>query len=195
MASLVLAGDTSGSITVAAPAVAGSNTQTLAAVTGTLAPIVSGTAQTAPFTDNTRAEFTGIPPWVRRITVMLSNISTNGTSFHQIQIGSGSFATSGYTSQFWGGTGTSNVITTGFGIFSIATSTNTFAGSIILTNISGNTWVSNGNCAYTNVNSVGWSSSGSSGTAISGTLDRIRVLTVNGTDTFDTGSVINILYE
>jgi hypothetical protein len=47
MASLVLSGDTSGSITVAAPAVSGSNTQTLAAVTGTLAPIVSGTAVTS----------------------------------------------------------------------------------------------------------------------------------------------------
>ena len=36
---------------------------------------------------------------------------------------------------------------------------------------------------------------GSSLTAISGTLDRVRVITVNGTDTFDTGGVVNILYE
>jgi hypothetical protein len=37
MASLVLAGDTSGSITVSAPAVAGSNTVTIPASTGTMA--------------------------------------------------------------------------------------------------------------------------------------------------------------
>jgi hypothetical protein len=30
--------------------------------------------------------------------------------------------------------------------------------------------------------------------ALSGTLDRIRITTVNGTDTFDAGT-INILYE
>jgi hypothetical protein len=30
--------------------------------------------------------------------------------------------------------------------------------------------------------------------ALSGTLDRVRITTVNGTDTFDAGS-INILYE
>jgi hypothetical protein len=76
MASLVLSGDTSGSITVAAPAVSGSNTQTLAAVTGTLAPIVSGTAVTAT---GTSVDFTGIPSWVKRVTVMFSGVSTNGT--------------------------------------------------------------------------------------------------------------------
>jgi hypothetical protein len=35
---------------------------------------------------------------------------------------------------------------------------------------------------------------GSGSVALSGTLDRVRITTVNGTDTFDAGS-INILYE
>jgi len=78
MASLVLAGDTSGSITVSAPAVAGSTTQTLVNVTGTLAPVVSGTAIT--LTNQTAPEFTGIPSWAKRITLTFSSVSTNGTA-------------------------------------------------------------------------------------------------------------------
>jgi len=35
---------------------------------------------------------------------------------------------------------------------------------------------------------------GGSSISLSGTLDRVRITTVNGTDTFDAGS-INILYE
>jgi hypothetical protein len=34
----------------------------------------------------------------------------------------------------------------------------------------------------------------SGGVALGGALDRVRITTVNGTDTFDAGS-INILYE
>jgi hypothetical protein len=191
MASLVLSGDTSGAITVSAPAVSGSNTQTLVAVTGTLAPIVSATAQAS--TSGTSIDFTGIPSWVKRITVMFNGVSTNGTSFNQIQIGSGSFTTSGYASQFWTGGANSGVITTGFGIFSLGSSGNSFSGSVVFTNITGNTWVSNGLLIYPNTASNGWSSAGVS-PALGGTIDRVRITTVNGTDTFDAGS-INILYE
>jgi hypothetical protein len=35
---------------------------------------------------------------------------------------------------------------------------------------------------------------GNASVALSGTLDRVRITTVNGTDTFDAGT-INILYE
>jgi hypothetical protein len=191
MASLVLSGDTSGAITVSAPAVSGSNTQTLVAVTGTLAPIVSATAQAS--TSGTSIDFTGIPSWVKRITVMFNGVSTNGTSFNQIQIGSGSFTTSGYASQFWTGGANSGVITTGFGIFSLGSAGNSFSGSVVFTNITGNTWVSNGLLIYPNTASNGWSSAGVS-PALGGTIDRVRITTVNGTDTFDAGS-INILYE
>jgi hypothetical protein len=53
MASLVVAGDTSGAITIAAPAVAGTNTLTLPASTGTL--VVTGGAQTIEFADGSAA--------------------------------------------------------------------------------------------------------------------------------------------
>lgn len=118
MASLVLSGDTSGSITVSAPAVSGSNTQTLVATTGTLAPIVSGTAQAS--TSGTSIDFTGIPSWVKRITVMFQGVSTNGSNDIQIQLGTSSgFTISGYlgASNSTAGTGaaTSN-FTTGIGV-------------------------------------------------------------------------------
>jgi hypothetical protein len=49
MASIVVSGDTSGAITIAAPAIAGTNTLTLPASTGTL--VVTGGAQTIEFAD------------------------------------------------------------------------------------------------------------------------------------------------
>jgi hypothetical protein len=51
MASIVVSGDTSGAITIAAPAVAGTNTLTLPASTGTL--VVTGGAQTIEFAAGT----------------------------------------------------------------------------------------------------------------------------------------------
>jgi len=194
MASLVLAGDTSGSITVAAPAVAGSNTQTLVATTGTLAPIVSGTAVAS--TSGTSIDFTGIPSWVKRITVMLSGVSTNGTSNVQIQIGSGSFTTSGYVggngNAVLSGTSGGANYTTGLPITSTAAAT-VFHGAVVLAliNSATNAWVSFSSIGFSNVAAGG---GGGGSITLSGVLDRVRITTVNGTDTFDAGT-INIIYE
>jgi hypothetical protein len=196
MASLVLSGDSSGSITVSAPAVAGSNTQTLVATTGTLAPIVSGTAQAS--TSGTSIEFTGIPSWVKRITVMFSGVSTNGTNNILVQLGSGSYTTSGYGGSFGriqGSTATTGgAITVGFAVASINTSTDGQNGSLVLTNLSGNTWTAFGavfSVSYVAVQTC------AGAVGLSGTLDRVRVIgstTGSPTDTFDAGS-INIIYE
>jgi len=193
MASLVLSGDTSGSITVSAPAVAGSTTQTLVNVTGTLAPIVSATAQAS--TSGTSIDFTGIPSWVKRITVMLSGVSTNGTSNQIIRIGSGSIDTTGYASTAVtvaaGASYSVNSFTAGFVLNASQGASSIFAGSIVLTLLGSNIWVSNGNISITNSEF----SNISAGTkTLSGTLDHVRITTVNGTDTFDAGT-INILYE
>jgi hypothetical protein len=195
MASLVLAGDTSGSITVSAPAVAGSTTQTLVNVTGTLAPVVSATAQAS--TSGTSIDFTGIPSWVKRITVMLSGVSTNGTSPPQIQIGSGSVTTTGYLGanavSASGGMATVN-FTTGFGIglnTSNWTAAQTVYGAITLSLQTGNTWVASGSVGASNAANIYFTASA---ITLGGTLDRVRITTVNGTDLFDAGS-INILYE
>lgn len=193
MASLVLTGDTSGSLTVSAPAIAGSNTQTLVATTGTLAPIVSGTAVAS--TSGTSIDFTGIPSWVKRITVMFNGVSLSGTSGIIIQIGASSFTTSGYISS--GSRQINNTsldvgsYTTGFGIDS-SSAANLIFGSFVLTNMGSNIWTCAGLFNSTTGQVAIYTTSGS--VALAGTLDRVRNTTFNGTDTFDAGS-INILYE
>jgi len=191
MASLVLSGDTSGSITVSAPAVAGSTTQTLVNVTGTLAPIVSGTAVTA---SSTSVDFTGIPSWVKRITVMLNGVSTNGTSNWLVQLGdSGGIETTGYSARAITLTNNSSATSTA-GLIStvIVAAANATSGSIIISLLDSttNTWVSQGNL----LDPTNYLHTASGVKALSATLDRVRITTVNGTDTFDAGT-INILYE
>ena len=55
-----------------------------------------GTAQNT--TSGTAIDFTGIPSWVKRITVMFNRMSLSGTDHFLVQIGSGSVTTSGYSS-------------------------------------------------------------------------------------------------
>ena len=199
MSSVVLSGDTSGTVTLTVPAVAGSNTVTVPAGTGTMAVqgvstnIVSGTAVAS--TSGTAIDFTSIPSWVKRITVMFNGVSTNGTSNYQVQIGAGSVVTSGYAAAVTSATstwsGNINSATGGFQFYNTNAASDVVNGHLVLTLISGNTWVSSSNI----IASTGLrASSGTGSLALSGTLDRVRITTVNGTDTFDAGS-INILYE
>ena len=191
MASLVLSGDTSGSITVSAPAVAGSTTQTLVNVTGTLAPIVSGTAVAS--TSGTSIDFTGIPSWVKRITIMFDGVSLSGTDSFLIQIGdSGGLETTGYNgggARFAASTFQSATFTTGFS-FNNITAACLYSGNVEITNVTGNTWSASG--------TLGGSATeftcilGGSKT-LSAQLDRVSI-TRTGTNTFDAGT-INILYE
>lgn len=198
--SIVLQGSTSGSITLQEPAVAGSNTLSLPAVTSTLAtevngalyPLTSGTAVAS--TSGTSIDFTGIPSWVKRITVIFNSVSTSGTSPVQVQLGdAGGIETTSYTALAGGGA-TGVVVTsssTGFIIDnSSATAGSSRNGAMIITNVSANTWVYSGNQSdgTTRVIMFGGTKD------LSATLDRVRITTVGGTDTFDAGS-INILYE
>ena len=193
MASLVLSGDTSGSITVSAPAVAGSNTQTLVATTGTLAPIVSGTAVTA---SGTEVPFTNIPSWVKRITVMINGLSTSGTGVAILQLGdSGGYETSGYagsTNVTSSAATTTSVLTTGIPLYGSFSAAQTLVGNITLTLVDSatNTWTATISMGRTDASSAGY---GGYAKSLSATLDRLR-LYIDGTQTFDAGT-INILYE
>jgi hypothetical protein len=196
MSSVVISGDTSGAITIAAPAIAGTYTQTLPMITGTLGTLNSGTAITS--TSGTSIPFTGIPSGVRRITVMLAGVSTNGTGVIQIQIGSGSYTISGYLSmggyiQNGGASGVTS-FTTGFPITGAESATSVYHGSMVLTLIGSNQWVANGSFARSDslVQNFGQGS-----ITLSGTLDQLRLIgsaTGSPSDTFDAGT-INILYE
>jgi len=193
MASLVLSGDTSGSITVSAPAVAGSTTQTLVNVTGTLAPIVSGTAVTA---SGTSVDFTGIPSWVKRITVMFSGVSTNGTSALIIQLGAGSIDATSYLGASMRVNNTSIAtanLNTGFLVVGSGGNgaTSILHGVATINLIGSNIWTYQSVVGHSDAVQAAYC--GGSKT-LSSTLDRVRITTVNGTDTFDAGT-INILYE
>jgi hypothetical protein len=157
--------------------------------------IKSGVTQTS--TSGTAILFTGIPSGAKRITVMFNSVSTSGTSNIQIQIGSGSVSNTGYDSGAWTANSTNSDSTTGFLITAATATGASYSGNIILSlsNTSTNLWTSSGIIGQSVVPSTNGSGSISGGNkALAGTLDRVVVTTVNGTDTFDAGS-INILYE
>lgn len=144
-------------------------------------------------TSGTSKEFTGIPSWVTKITVTLFGLSTNGTSNLRLQIGpSGGVETSGYLSSAALGA-TFGLDSGGFSITASIAAASVSSGSIVLTlhDASTNTWTCAGSMGYSN--SAGVSVCGG-GKSLAGVLSRLKLTTVNGTDTFDAGS-INILYE
>jgi hypothetical protein len=157
--------------------------------TGVSGVITSGTAVAS--TSGTSIDFTGIPSWVKRITVMLRGISTNGTSLPMIQIGSGSVDTSGYLTETWQANTSNNNHTNAFVLRGSMSSSLVFSGNFVLTLMGSNVWVGTGIMAQTSSPDIVVLGGDKS---LSSTLDRVRITTVNGTDTFDAGS-INILYE
>jgi hypothetical protein len=148
-------------------------------------------------TSGTFVDFTGIPSWVKRITVMFNGVSTNGTSPYLIQLGdSGGIETTGYGSScaYTGTTIDGSTSTSGFLTAFAVGASSQVGGTSVLCLVSGTSWVSTGTFIY-NISSPS-NFVGVSGGAktLSATLDRVRITTVNGTDTFDAGS-INIMYE
>ena len=147
-------------------------------------------------TSGTSIDFTAIPAWVEKITVMFAGISTNGTSSIQVQLGTGSttYTTTGYvgsTARFSASALTSTSFTTGFG-FNNSVSTALISGSITITNLTGNTWCSSGSGGSADSGFLVFVTGGS--IALGAALTAVRITTVNGTDVFDAGSV-NIMYE
>jgi len=141
-------------------------------------------------TSGTAITFTGIPSWVKKVTLLLQGVSTTGTSPLIVQIGpSSGVETTGYLSGA-SGVGSAGTATTGFFLTNqAATSIN--HGAVVVYSFGSNTWVSSSNIGYSDV--AGAQSGGGSKT-LAGTLERISLTTVSGTPTFDAGS-INILYE
>ena len=178
-------------MTATALAAVGSN----ANENGTL--IISGTAVAS--TSGTSIDFTGIPSWVKRVTVMFNGVSTSGTSVTIIQLGTSSgIEASGYTS----GTGViqlstasqSTLVTSGIstGVSGYVGAGTTLTGAIAFSLIGSNAWVASGNTMREAGGTTVFFTSGSK--TLAATLDRVRITTVNGTDTFDAGTV-NILWE
>jgi len=165
------------------------------------AKIVRGTSQAT--TSGTAVGFTGLPSWVKRVTLLLNEVSTNGTTGLMAQIGSGSYTTSGYSNGYTmfapasgasavGGAGTA----TGFAIGGLATVASTLSAVLILNNITGNVW------SYFSIAGRSGGTTAQNGQqaffyapiTLGGALDRIQITSIATTETFDAGSV-NIFYE
>jgi hypothetical protein len=160
---------------------------------GTL--ITSGTAVNAATGSPTSIDFTNIPSWVKRITVIFDSVSNATSSSFLIQIGDGSVNTTGYTSsgQLQATSGTTGVNSTaGFIIFN-DTPSYVYSGNVTINRITGNTFV----CSYTMGSGfalTGLTVWGGGRKELSSNLDRVRITSVSGTSAFDQGT-INILYE
>jgi len=206
--SLILQGSTSGSVTLQEPAVAGTTVLTLPATSGNVVvdsatqtltnktieggTVISGTAVAS--TSGTSIDFTSIPSWVKRLTVMFNGVSLNGSANIFIQLGtSGGVVSTGYIStsnilnNSSGSSGSSS--TSGFFVFD-GDAAYVLHGTCVITLVSSNSFVSTHSYRVSTTQII----LGSGSISLGGTLDRVRITTSNGTDTFDAGT-INILYE
>lgn len=156
-------------------------------------PLTFDTAKAS--TSGTSVDFSSIPSWVRRITVAFSGVSVSGTSIPLVQIGvGGSPTTSGYTAgtvALSSTASTQSTSTQGFPVFANLASY-ALHGALSLVNVSGNLWVASG--VFYNVATTTYAAPVAGSVTLSGVLNMVRVTTVNGTDTFDAGT-INICYE
>ena len=142
-------------------------------------------------TSGTFKDFTSIPSWVKRITVVLKGVSTNGASPFCIQLGdSGGIETSGYYGGASNQAPTYVANTVGLNTTPANNAASPVSGLATLVLVSGTTWVMQAGTQM----EIGNLSTGAGFKTLSTTLDRLRLTTVGGTDTFDLGS-INLLLE
>lgn len=169
-------------------------TQFTVSSTGAYGQLKSGTAATA---SGSSVDFTSIPSWAKRITVMFSGVSFAAapTGYTFIQLGTGAtptYTTSGYGSSIAtcsaSATSTSNQ-TSGFGVLNPNSSTVLYGGVCVLTNLSGNVWACTGSACDASASRV-YLAAGTVTLAAALTAVRLNA----GADTFDAGT-INILYE
>lgn len=136
-------------------------------------------------------DFTGIPSWAKRITVMFIELSTNGSSNPLIQIGSGSYKTSGYS-------GSQVLLTSGVAVANLSSgfplgggaAVAVRNGQIVLDNMGGDVWVCAGGSGFGDSAGIAECKGYA---ALSGTLDRLRIF-FGGSDTADSG-LVSILIE
>lgn len=173
-------------------ATARTNTTQIATTAYVDGKMVLSTAVTA---SETAIDFTNIPSWAKRITVMFNGVSTSGTSQVQVQLGSTTIQTTGYL-----GTSMSNVSGVATANHSTGFLTNPVAdvsaaamrqGVMTLVLFGNNIWCET---SITGLSNTAFNTQSSGSVTLSGTLYRLRITTVNGTDTFDAGQ-INIMYE
>lgn len=147
-------------------------------------------------TSGTSIDFSSLPSTIKEIVITLDQVSTNGTSHLLVRIGdaSGGLKTTGYVSGSGVNEGpAANDATTSTAGFVINSGAATRSQRAVITlhrhNAATFAWV----CAHNGYNNSGVIQGGGSAT-LTAALDRVRLTTVNGTDTFDAGS-IQIAYK
>ena len=200
-ATIPLNGSSSGTTTLQTSSV-GSGTITIPAGTGTAAVqgvstnLVTGTAVT-PTSGTTTSLATGIPSWVKRITVHFYAVQMGtATSSLVLQLGTaGGFVTSGYnSSSFYEASTPTNGFQTasnGMQFATMTSNTQTLFGTFVLTTIGNNIWVGSGINAIT-ANTLTCFNSGY--LSLGGVLTQLQMSTASGTGVFSAGT-FNILYE
>jgi hypothetical protein len=157
-------------------------------ITALAAPTLGTPAAT---TSGTAVGFTGIPSGTKRIILMFSGVSLNGTDNLLVQIGpSGGYETTSYAStSTLGGAGvaTGNS-TSGFFIRTNAAA-NIVSGHMTLTHMGSNKWIASHMFKASTSETI----FGAGEKTLAGTLDRIQILPT-GSNEFDAGS-INVLYD
>lgn len=186
---------TTNNIVLAADGSTTISTLTATTIQGT---IKSGTAKAYNWngvSTNTFLDFESIPSWVKRVTVMFNGVSTNGTSAMEVRVGTSSgVVATGYLSHsgfIQSSAAGSQVSTTGYTMTAQLAAALLY-GNLVITTPGSNVWLASGVLFADATTDYSMMSSGT--VTLSGTLDRVRITTNNGTDTFDAGTV-NILYE
>jgi hypothetical protein len=148
-------------------------------------------------TSGTSIDFTGIPAGVKQLVISFNQVSTNGSSNQLIQLGdAGGIENTLYKAL--GVTLSASVVapaTTSDGFrIKITGAGNRVSGSVFLTleNSTTFSWSASAILGDTN-NNTDEMALFCGVKSLSATLDRIRITTINGTDTFDAGE-INIAY-
>lgn len=145
----------------------------------------------------TSYDLTNIPPWARMIIISAFYWKLSGSAHPMVQLGNSAngIQNTGYVSNStWiqgGAASGGSTFTTGFHAHSGATN-NIFTGQTILTAVDpGYSWIASHNGILENgpytVNGGGRKS------LVGGPIDRIRITTTNGTDTFNTNSFVTVM--
>jgi hypothetical protein len=139
--------------------------------------------------------YTGIPSWAKRITVMFYEISITGANYILVRLGTSSgLETTGYKSQMSvtnTGSATGNS-TAGF-IMHYPEAASFSNGTMTISHMGSNVWTSSGTYSWVG-STYSTIMSGGSKVLTTGVLDRVQIISGNGSDTFDSGSV-NVMYE
>jgi hypothetical protein len=188
----VIVGNGTSAVSLVAPTTTGNVLFTTNGTSWSSTPKITSGTLASP-ASGTNVDFTGLPSWVKRITVMLNGVTMNSTNSLSIRLGYGAtptYASTGYTSvssRTINGTGSDVGLNTVEFSVQYPTAGVSLSGSLIISLIGSNNWSASGVFAFgSNCVQVG------GGMSLGNTLTAIRV--GGGGNTFTAGA-INILYE